>query len=249
MAQDDGFIAATGDFNLRWLVFLPSEVDLMAAACAQPVDFSLGPSGRQCGHDVEDALALGVGALALEKHFRDSGGAAEVAVDLERWMEAEQVGSTAADEHAVEFVRAGAVAETRPEARFPSHGPTGGCVAACFQSGTCALEQLGCAGVDFIARMQSPEVGYVAVIDLGFLELADPLEDASVFAEPCRRELGAGFIEPFGERFIATGGAQCGGGVGEQAAQDLHIVGGAVCEGGLLVLAGFRVRKAVVVFR
>ena len=70
------------------LAVLPLDVHLMAAAGAQAGDLAVRPCVRQGGQQADHA------AMALHEHFGDRRGAAEIAVDLERRMQAEEVAST-----------------------------------------------------------------------------------------------------------------------------------------------------------
>ncbi len=87
---------------------------------------------------------LDLAGVALQQHLRDARGRAEVAVDLERRMGAEQVridAGAAADvvgrgvagrpqKHPYQAVRAGGVPEPRPQVDLPGQRPASGLVAA-----------------------------------------------------------------------------------------------------------------------
>ena len=59
--------------------------------------------------------------MALEQHFADGGGAAEISVDLEWRVEAEQIVTTPRDEKVEEFVGPVAIVEAGPKIRLPGH--------------------------------------------------------------------------------------------------------------------------------
>src|SRR3972149_1213555 len=73
------------DGDLLEFAILPLEVDLEAAAGAEARHRTGRPGLRQCGQKVELA------GVTLQEHLRDACRAAEVSVDLERRMRAEQV--------------------------------------------------------------------------------------------------------------------------------------------------------------
>jgi len=116
----------------------PGEVDLDVAAGAEALDGTGGPCVGKCGEELE-----GVG-LGLEEHFGDGGGVAEVAINLEWGMGAEEVGVDAAavdhvfggvsgnevDEIVEEFVGVFGVEEAGPADGAPGHGPAGGFIAS-----------------------------------------------------------------------------------------------------------------------
>src|SRR5688572_33507401 len=86
--------------------------------------------------------------MTLEQHLADSGGEAEIAVDLERRMRVEEVGvdATAPGGHALDVqpdraekiahqeMGVVAVQKPRPEVNLPAQRPTGAIAAAQFQS-------------------------------------------------------------------------------------------------------------------
>jgi hypothetical protein len=67
---------------------LPSQIDFKTAARAQAFDAPFGPGRGQCGQQVNFS------GVALQQRLGDARRAAEVAVDLERRVNVEQVGQS-----------------------------------------------------------------------------------------------------------------------------------------------------------
>src|SRR5262245_29855025 len=88
----------------------PSYIDFKSAAGAQPFDAPVGPGRRRRGQQVN------LSRVALQQHLGDARGAAEVAVDLERRVNVEQVGQRRfAEQREQVLIRLLSVFESRPE--------------------------------------------------------------------------------------------------------------------------------------
>ena len=132
----EGAVRGADDGVVEAVVF-PVEVDGEASAGEESGGVSGVPGVGECGEEGEDVAGwLGVGgwegAVALEEHFGDGGGGAEVAVDLEGRVCGEEVGVDAAagegdgvagrggsEEHPDEPFGVVAVEESCLEAGFP----------------------------------------------------------------------------------------------------------------------------------
>ena len=98
---------------------VPRNIDFEPAANAQALHAAVGPPGRQGRQQVDLAF------VRLDEHLGNRGRAAEIAVDLERWMIVEQVRQRALGPQGVEMiVRMGPVAEPGKEADDPRPAPT-----------------------------------------------------------------------------------------------------------------------------
>ncbi len=128
---------------------LPGDVGRDPAMGAKPAHRTPRPGSRQGRQQVDGV------APALQQHFRNAGGRAEVAVNLERRMGIEQVGVGAAARAVVgpliidqaELARqqlqgAVAVPEAGPLVDLPAQAPAGSVVAARFQAPAAGLGQL-----------------------------------------------------------------------------------------------------------
>src|SRR5665213_538814 len=71
----------------------PRDVHCEAAAGAQAIHAAGGPRFRQRGQELDLVI------LALQQHFSDAGGAAEIAVNLKRRMRIKHVGKRARRTH------------------------------------------------------------------------------------------------------------------------------------------------------
>ena len=189
------------------------------------------------GSSSSTKLAVGRGFLALQQHFGHRRAAAEIAVDLERRMETEQVRRAAANQHGEELFGAVAVMQAGPEIGLPGHAPAGGGIAAPFQRKSGASVEFGRAGVDFTAGAQAPQMRAVAVMDFGLLKILLPFHDASLGVHAGGREPGAGGVEAPGELLVDPQDARGGRGVLQQVAGDLLVEGGAHAQRGRLPLA------------
>src|SRR5579871_1700351 len=119
-----------------------------------------------------EVAGFGVRVLALEEHFGDAGGGAEVAVDLEGRVCVEEVGEEAGFRlDALLLVGGGldqvlqdapgmiAIEEARPEVQLPAHRPAGGFIAAKLERLFRGGEQLRTAPrCDFRARIYAPQM-------------------------------------------------------------------------------------------
>ena len=70
------------------------------------------------------------------------------------------------------------------------------------------------------------------MVDFIFLEILEPFHDPSCLVQPGRRQLGALGIELLGKRLVDLENPGGGRRVGEEIADDLHVIGGANAEGG-----------------
>ena len=80
------------------LAVAPGAFHYLVAAGAEALEVAVLPDGGEGGQQLEGAV------VALEQHLGDAGGAAEVAVDLERGMGAEEVGINMYQLVVVQFV-------------------------------------------------------------------------------------------------------------------------------------------------
>jgi len=115
-----GADGAGGEFVLR-----PGEVELEVASCAEAFDAALRPCGGERGQEVDGS------GVALEQEFGDSGGGAEVSVDLEDGGFAGGVGieeievGAVLHEHGEGLPGFVAVEESGPEGDGPGTTPSG----------------------------------------------------------------------------------------------------------------------------
>ena len=109
-SHDDGLDAAV----------VPVQVDLESTARPQAPHCAPRPRVRERGKQVE------LSGVALQQHFGDSCGCAEVAVDLKRRVRVEQVriGPLGAQEKFEDAIGMLAVTEPRPEVDAPGRCPT-----------------------------------------------------------------------------------------------------------------------------
>jgi len=120
---------------------VPFHIHGESATRAQAADAAGRPGLRQRGQEIDDEIPLAIAAMALDQHFANPGGEAEVAVDLERRVTVEEVGHGAAAQQFGAVDGGGvAIAQAGEEVDGPRAAPTG--------AGTA----LGEAGVDGLAR-------------------------------------------------------------------------------------------------
>ena len=126
LARLVGEIADAGALELA---LGPVDLNLESAAGPEALDGAVGPGFRERGQELDFA------GVALEQHLGDAGGAAEVAVDLERGMGVEHVGvgPVGTDQEAEDLVGVLGVLQPGPEVEPPGQAPAGGVVAANFQ--------------------------------------------------------------------------------------------------------------------
>lgn len=116
----------------------PLDIQPESAASAQAGYRSIRPCVRQSRQEIDFP------GMALQKHFRDAGGGAEVAVDLKGRMRVEEIGiKTAAglavdrrdgpDQPVEQSAGAIPVTQPRPKIDFPREAPAGARVSAQFQ--------------------------------------------------------------------------------------------------------------------
>ena len=131
LSADDhasGGIAAGDAFGGQPAV-LPFKIHGIAAAGLESLHASVRPHGRQRGQKTDHHLAF-LRLMALQKHLRNRAGDAEVAVDLERGMVAEQiVENVVFDERTDHLPGLLSLSETRPYAGTPWPGPAAAAVA------------------------------------------------------------------------------------------------------------------------
>ncbi len=140
-------------------------------------------------------------ALALQQHLRDAGGAAEVAVDLERGMRVEQVGVRAASRvlllarrrHVVQVrpqhaVRVIAVEEAGPEPDLPRLAPAGAAISPEFERSPHGGREIGRVdGIDLVVGEQPDEVRHVAMLRILVVPVLVPLLEIAAAADLVRR--------------------------------------------------------------
>ncbi len=175
----------------------PGHIDLEAAARQQTPDTAVRQAGRQRGQQMQLVV------LALHEPFRDPGRGTEVAVDLERRMEIEQVGRRplGCEQVGQQLMGTLALLESCPEVDLPGERPAGARVPALHQGRPGGGEQLGRTGAaDLVARMQPVQMGDVPVLPLGgaVVPVLLPLLELSLRADlhhgepgPRRPDLGA----------------------------------------------------------
>jgi len=190
----------------------PREIDFEAAPGFEAGDRAAGPDGRERGQELEDA------SVALHEQFGDAGGVAKVTIDLKWRVRVEQVLVEAAalhrglrGAHEIEkilddFVGVVAVQHAGPEIDLPTHGPTGGFVAAELEGAGDGAEKFGRGvGGDLVAGVEAVKVGEVAVLGVGLFVVGAPLQElaampgrelVAVFTVlgPETRELGVGAL-------------------------------------------------------
>ena len=138
--------------------------------------------------------------MALHEHLDHAGGGAEVAVDLERTAEVEEIGQGALGEQQAELsVGHLGVAHAGPERHAPGEAPAGGAVAAPLQQESGGVVDFGVGGRDVGARVEGPERGHVAVGVIGHIHVLEPLLELAVFSDLIGRELGQQALELGGQ--------------------------------------------------
>ena len=177
--------------------------------------------------------------MALQKHLRDAGGAAKVAIDLERWMRVEQVGVRAATVRHVEaefasrseqrreqLVRTIAVTQARPEVDAPGERPAGAVVAAGVEEFAAGARQFGrVVQGDLVVRMESVHRRGVPMGRLKFGIRFKPFLQTAVGTYLIRREPGAFQGQFTAQVGVHTKGFGGGDSIGEEFAQQLHFKG------------------------
>src|SRR5437870_5388230 len=109
----------------------------------QPIDRTVRPRFQKRGQQVNEVTPFRVPDVTSQKHLRDAGGRAKIAVNLKRRVRVQQVWIQAAafarrnfrsadgrEQVAQDAMRVIAVAETRPDIQLPTHAPAGRLVAA-----------------------------------------------------------------------------------------------------------------------
>ena len=165
-----------GQLDFGGLAVLPGRADGEVAAGHEAAHRAARPGIGQGGQDVRVVHVLlaggvGEGGVGLQQHFVDTGGVAEVAVDLERRMVIEQVCIHRVLELQLDqLVRGVAVAGASPRIDALSNGPAGvglqhvALEAAVPQRGLGRLHVLGVVDGDQITGEQSEQVGHVTVL-------------------------------------------------------------------------------------
>jgi hypothetical protein len=145
------------------LTVLPLHIQFETTTGTKPLDRAVGPGlgqGRQ---------QFNLTRTALQEHLADAGGAAEVAIDLERRMGIEhiRVGPLGPQQHREDLIRVFAVMEACPEVQTPADAQARGFVAANLQALARRRSQVGCrAHVNLIARIQPVQVRDMPVMHL-----------------------------------------------------------------------------------
>lgn len=160
-------IPIRGDFRAGQLSFVPRQIDAVSTAGSQPSHAAVLPFGRQGGKQAQKAF------MALHQHFRNTGGEAKVAVDLEGRMVIQQVfkgGMRQQETHI--FACFFAIQQPCPEVDDPRAAPTG--VAAAMGEPALQRAPCGCEGLrllqgDLLAGIEGKQVRNVAMPQLGFL--------------------------------------------------------------------------------
>lgn len=149
--MDDSFCQPAGG---------PFEIDLEAASGKKAGDFAVRPGGRKCRQQMDESQ------MALQQHFGNAGGAAEIAVYLERRMGVPQIVQSAVPEKIPEqFVGSVSVIQPGPLVQFPAHTPARGPVSPMVQGDSCGLGELGSRQRrQSVARMQPEQVIDVPVM-------------------------------------------------------------------------------------
>ena len=111
--ERDGFVADAQDHGHRLnraeaesgeTALFPGEIHGQAATGADAGEGALVPDFWQGGQQVDNRATGGVALMALDEHFHDAGGGAEVTVNLEGRVGVEEVGVEAGTLAAAEFV-------------------------------------------------------------------------------------------------------------------------------------------------
>ena len=149
--MDDGFCQPAGG---------PFEIDLEAASGKKAGDFAVRPGGRKRRQQMYESQ------VALQQHFGDACGAAEIAVDLERRMGVPQiVQSTVPKKIPEQFVGSVSVIQSCPLVQFPAHTPACGPVSPMVQGDSGGLGELGSSQRrQSVARMKPEQVVDVPVM-------------------------------------------------------------------------------------
>ena len=122
--------------------------------------------------------------MALHQHLGHAGSAAQVAVDLEGWVHVPKIVSGAVFKQvAIEQIGVVSIVQSCPLVEFPTHAPAGGAIAAMSENHARGLGKFGCGERrDGRAGMKSKEVVDMAVVVVGVVDVAAPLEQLSVAA-------------------------------------------------------------------
>ncbi|OCI29949.1 hypothetical protein OERS_33330 [Oerskovia enterophila] len=197
----DGARRGSGQPDLGHAHVPPGDPHEDPATCSQPVDLALGPGLGQRGQQVQ------VVGVALEEHLGDRGREAQVPVDLERRVRAEEVRVEPAavrggpalqrarrrldrpqrEPHLV--VGPVAAPEPGPQRGPPGEGPTGRLGAAQVEAPRRGPAQVGVLlGGQAPQGEQSHEVREVPVLGLGLGQVLGPLEHAPAGPYPGGRE-------------------------------------------------------------
>ena len=191
--------------------------------------------------------------MTLQEHFGEAGGGAEVAIDLERRVSVKEIRIRAAASGAdalgagadggelgpEDFFAAVAVAEAGPEVKFVGEAPAGAGVAAGVEGLAGGDGEFGrVAHGDFVAGVEAPEVGDVAVGGLGFWIGFEPFHDTAIGADASGSEAGALGGEFGGERFLGGESEDFRGFDGgvKEVAEELLVDGGAEAHVGALAV-------------
>ncbi len=134
--------------------------------------------------------------MALQQHFADSRRATVVAINLERRMRTEQIRESTAtmtsrrsidsrmQQTLEEFPGTVSVAQTSPEVYLPSTTPTGTPVSTTVQGHPAGFGKLGgSVRRNLVSRMQTVEMGNMAVVHIHFLIIFQPFLQVSVLTD------------------------------------------------------------------
>ena len=131
--------------------------------------------------------------MALEQHLGDAGRGAEIAVDLERAAEVEEVGEGALGELEVQLpVGEIAVVDAGPEGDAPGVAPAGAAVPAPLQQHLGGVEELRVGRRDLARPGTAPQSGDMCrCVLFGTSMVVQPFLELAVLADLVRRDLPA----------------------------------------------------------
>ncbi len=220
---------------------LPCHGNFVTSAGLYATDAAGSPGGGQGGQELDVAV------FALEEGFRHAGGAAEVAIYLERRMIVEQVAVDGFFKQGLDvFEDLFPLVQAGVEINDPRAGPARVAATvreAVFQRFAGAVVEFRRMRVYLRAGIEAKQVGDVPVAGFRFLIIFDPLHDAAVLPEAGRRQLADDLLHR-----VRKGGVpfqyMCGRYIaGEELAYYLVIHGGAV--GQRLPFAGIGVDEGI----
>ena len=177
---------------------------------AKPFEMAVFPYRWQGGQQLDFPI------MALQQHLGDASRAAEVAINLERRMGAEEVGIGAClmasvkmngrlEEVPQKTISMVTIVKTRPKADFPSPRPTCAFVTTAVQGLAAGIHQFWRFGLgQHGARIKSKKMRHMAMLRFHFLVVFQPFLQITLLADLHRWKMGFRNTEAVSEDLFHT---------------------------------------------